>query len=701
MATYVPYMPFPTPQYAVGSVVPIVVRIIFEPGEPHGNAFPMRIFANGLWTESTGQQLSVNHAVLAVPTISQVVADASGTFTRSNGEVCEWVEYRYDLDTATHPTPSVDIDGNPVNFGATWAAGVYDMCIEFNGAHHGESTVQDAKTAWGYNNVRSRFILTPFGDTLYDDLPERVNLHRRAAGEKAIFDDEFTTKGQLEAGHGIEFFYRDESGDTGTPEYSIVAANRMHLIFAAKGVEATWVDRYGNETEYLQVWSRKFRFKDTPDNRFTLTPQGATGTFDSTTMQVEVLNVLPLFVGEDGYYDRSFPLSSQFNTSGWIEANLDPNAWEPDDAPHIAGLAFVSQNGGFGWNNLVSATYIPYHYPFHTATNIWQYQEVAFQHYNDQPNQHVIGARVWGNRLTVRTASTSEVVADRIFETINADGHVEVSYNGVASDNTQLLYFQNSRDGYLNLDDDVEFKLKRIVEQNGHPTGKRSGFVVSGKLRDGLIPNCHGQWEWAAAANGAFNVGAVIAGGSGTRMPVPMQRYIGGNEDFGPAPSVYKTAPVSGWYWYQCVVAGEHVNNGAAYPLARYDLFLQIARGIEPNGQLEQQLSNTVWIDYDAKFGVPIDAGGAVLTMLDSIPWSLNGSGRIWLESGQPTSFSVLLKGAGAWAGATSRVFYFRYARIELKLISTDPAQPGEENRTSYVGYGSGVGNWMNYTLRP
>jgi len=76
--------------------------------------------------------------------------------------------------------------------------GYYDLCWNQNGLH---SLQYDAA-----------FNITPSGYRIYDEIPDRTELNTRVAGEKGLFEDEFVTAAQLEAGSGISIKYRNRAG---------------------------------------------------------------------------------------------------------------------------------------------------------------------------------------------------------------------------------------------------------------------------------------------------------------------------------------------------------------------------------------------------------------------------------------------------------------------------------------------------------
>lgn len=78
--------------------------------------------------------------------------------------------------------------------------GLYEICIGGNGKH-------------GANGFDAYFYLLPLEPPYENDYSERRELGKRTAGEKAWFEDEFVTAGQLEGGIGVNLRWRDHEGN--------------------------------------------------------------------------------------------------------------------------------------------------------------------------------------------------------------------------------------------------------------------------------------------------------------------------------------------------------------------------------------------------------------------------------------------------------------------------------------------------------
>jgi hypothetical protein len=105
--------------------------------------------------------------------------------------------------------------------------GYYDLCWEHNGLH-----------AKQYD---ATFNLLPAGYKIYDEIPDRTELNSRVAGEKALFEDEFITASQVEAGTGITIKWRKIDGSlTG---YTTDGVKGGNLVLESSGILYTMTNR--------------------------------------------------------------------------------------------------------------------------------------------------------------------------------------------------------------------------------------------------------------------------------------------------------------------------------------------------------------------------------------------------------------------------------------------------------------------------
>lgn len=97
---------------------------------------------------------------------------------------------------------------------------VFELCWSGNGRHR----------VWGWD---AEFKLTPAGVQLHEDIFVRTEMNMRTAGEKAIFEDEFVTLSQIEAGNGVALKYRDAAGVVAG--YPTVASKGYNILIEATG----------------------------------------------------------------------------------------------------------------------------------------------------------------------------------------------------------------------------------------------------------------------------------------------------------------------------------------------------------------------------------------------------------------------------------------------------------------------------------
>lgn len=151
--------------------------------------------------------------------------------------------------TITVPQTDIpEIDGMLIEPG-----GYYDLCWEKNSGH-----------AKRYD---ATFNVLPVGYKIYDEIPDRTELNSRVAGEKALFEDEFVTASQIEAGSGITIKYRTIAG--AASGYSTDAAKGGNIILESAGGAAKYQAAYypfsAGNTYYNQT-SDILRFQNEPQD---------------------------------------------------------------------------------------------------------------------------------------------------------------------------------------------------------------------------------------------------------------------------------------------------------------------------------------------------------------------------------------------------------------------------------------------------
>lgn len=118
--------------------------------------------------------------------------------------------------TVTVPYSDFDVCYNQYSL---QPSGYYSLCWMENGLH-----------AKQYD---SSFYILPAGYRVYDEIPDRTELNSRVAGEKGLYEDEFLTAGQVEAGTNVTLRWRNLDGSlTG---YSTDAAKGGNLVIEATG----------------------------------------------------------------------------------------------------------------------------------------------------------------------------------------------------------------------------------------------------------------------------------------------------------------------------------------------------------------------------------------------------------------------------------------------------------------------------------
>lgn len=126
--------------------------------------------------------------------------------------------------------------------------GYYDLCWEKNNGH-----------AKRYD---ATFNVLPVGYKIYDEIPDRTELNSRVAGEKALFEDEFVTASQIEAGTGITIKWRKIDGTLAG--YTTDPSKGGNLVLESSGAMYTQAAKanagvyYDEQTTYLQFRDKSF-----------------------------------------------------------------------------------------------------------------------------------------------------------------------------------------------------------------------------------------------------------------------------------------------------------------------------------------------------------------------------------------------------------------------------------------------------------
>jgi hypothetical protein len=120
---------------------------------------------------------------------------------------------------------------------------------------------------WNGNNMHSpeydgNLLILPAGYDLHKDIFDRTELNSRVAGEKALYEDEFITASQVEAGTGITLKWRKLDGSlTG---YSTAAAKGGNLVIEANAQAVTIEGAKSNAGIYYTGNIGTMQFRDKP-----------------------------------------------------------------------------------------------------------------------------------------------------------------------------------------------------------------------------------------------------------------------------------------------------------------------------------------------------------------------------------------------------------------------------------------------------
>lgn len=168
---------------------------------------------------------------------------------------------------------------------ATLLGGLYELCFNGNSRHYYSPP----------DSYDVLFILTPSEPLHYDTIPGRTELNTRVAGEKAIYEDEFVTIDQLEAGDNVTIKYRNQDGSlTG---YPTDAAKGFNVVIEAaatgSSLDVVEVDNVTGVPIYTASAVTEIDFVDinTPDLDNLGVPTNSTA-YDPVGFDVDSLGVI-------------------------------------------------------------------------------------------------------------------------------------------------------------------------------------------------------------------------------------------------------------------------------------------------------------------------------------------------------------------------------------------------------------------------
>lgn len=188
------------PQYAIGT--PVRFKWLVPTG---AGTSTFNLFMHGVSANNSG----VDHQLIVVVDSSDWVADGSVVLIGGT-----WDIYYFDY-TITSGIP-----------------GLYSICLNQNGRHYKEANGTSTQLLEADGVVYQHdggFILNPTARTFYNAKPKRHELHARIAGRKGVYKDEAVVRGQIEAGLGIAIKKRLLDG-TGVG-YDDVLANQSNLVW--------------------------------------------------------------------------------------------------------------------------------------------------------------------------------------------------------------------------------------------------------------------------------------------------------------------------------------------------------------------------------------------------------------------------------------------------------------------------------------
>lgn len=220
-----------------------------------------------VYTRVNGAISSLGYRELWIPVSIKTNTNVQVTFT----EKWVWGQGLEPGDTTvaniyTASTPMSDIQ-HPSHVGGQVFIenDVYSICFDGNSRHAYEEGGSVATRA--YDAV---FMILPPSSPIYSQYFDRTELNSRVAGEKAWYNDEFLTAGQIEAGTNITLKWRKIDGSlTG---YTQDDAKAMNLVIEASGSGETSIQgrTYGPfhtnpaATIYYDETTATIRFQDEP-----------------------------------------------------------------------------------------------------------------------------------------------------------------------------------------------------------------------------------------------------------------------------------------------------------------------------------------------------------------------------------------------------------------------------------------------------
>lgn len=571
-------------------------------------------------------------------------------------------------------------------------AGLFELCFDGNSRHWGSSA------PWSYDNL---FRLEPYEPILYPDIHDRTEMNSRTAGEKAAFEDEFITASQVEAGIGVTIRWRNIDGSqTDEPLlYPLEAAKGLNLIIEWGGMELSHGRLTGPVLEFPNIYEHLFQ--DTPNIRFIV----GSNTDDDTPGNVGIIEAYPIIPARSPSLDGNI-----------ITGPINPATYEFADPEVVKGIIFSKQyiDDIFPYqDNPGLPTYSGYNHFYN-----WRFLPVMFDErvYGDT---HVLRGVVNGNKVNVRlwpfevslpsTIDSLDAVngePDQIGNPYTTGG----PYENALRDNTQIIIFDRDQfdSQFVDINPDSEAD---VISDDQYPADERRHGAMFRVKPELLRPEPRAfRTEWATVDGSAE---APLSGFPGIGNPlIGLYPYAPVLLCEGPILESYNLDELyqdlygdwfrperAGCYQFALRTHGKHLNNAAPYPLARYDhgLFLIKRTRGETTFRAEKFLDVQTWVDYNLNLATVIDMGAAT-TVLDSVPWSLHGSGQVWIAADEEVSAIRMLKGFGPWNVAQSRIFYQKHSYFDAHWLHNDESLYNYTNFSSRWE-GAPADQWFTYTI--
>lgn len=189
---------------------------------------------NSYWWALTTQLNQPSNPIIWVPVRIKTFVGTTSAFGVANAQVY----------TCTVPVDDLPKPGNRERV----SGGYYELC-------------------WNGNNMHSpdydgNLVILPAGFDLHKDIFDRTELNSRVAGEKALFEDEFITASQVEAGTGISLKWRKLDGSLAG--YSTVNTRGGNLVIEANAQAVTIEGAKSNAGIYYTGSIGTMQFRDKP-----------------------------------------------------------------------------------------------------------------------------------------------------------------------------------------------------------------------------------------------------------------------------------------------------------------------------------------------------------------------------------------------------------------------------------------------------